>query len=306
MEIKERFIDPFTDFGFKKLFGSEPNKDLLIDFLNELLKGRKLIKNLTYSKNEHLGKTPEARKAVFDLYCENENGEKFIIELQKVNQQFFKDRSIYYSTFPIQEQAIGGDYWNYQLKEIYTVGIMDFAFDDNHPEQFQHEVMLIETKTKEVFYDKLIFIYLEMPKFVKDEAELVTRFDKWLYLLKNLNKFREIPSILQERLFKKLFAIAELSNLNETEMNAYEASLKDKRDWRNAMEYAMTKARKEGIEEGIGKGIEKGIKKGIEKGIEKGRKAEKEEMAKQMKNENFAIDIISRLTGLSIEEINRL
>jgi predicted transposase/invertase (TIGR01784 family) len=113
-------------------------------------------------------------------------------------------------------------------------------------------------------------------------------------LLKNLNKFREIPSILQERLFKKLFAIAELSNLNETEMNAYEASLKDKRDWRNAMEYAMTKARKEGIEEGIGKGIEKG------------RKAEKEEMAKQMKNENFAIDIISRLTGLSIEEINRL
>jgi len=130
MAIKERYIDPFTDFGFKrppprKLFGSEPHKDLLIDFLNQLLKGQKHIQNLTYSKNEHLGKTDEYRKAVFDLYCENEKGEKFIIELQKVKQQYFKDRSIYYSTFPIQEQAPGGEYWNYQLKEIYTIGIMD-------------------------------------------------------------------------------------------------------------------------------------------------------------------------------------
>jgi predicted transposase/invertase (TIGR01784 family) len=286
MEIKERFIDPFTDFGFKKLFGSEPNKDLLIDFLNELLRGRKQIKSLHYSKNEHLGKTSEFRKAVFDLYCENENGEKFIIELQKVKQLYFKDRSIYYSTFPIQEQAPEGEYWDYRLKEVYTIGIMDFRFNDGHPDQFQHEVKLIETKTREVFYDKLTFIYLEMPKFVKSEVELVTHFDKWLFLLKNLNKFSQIPSILQERIFRKVFDIAEVSNLNEEEMRTYEASLKDKRDWKNAMDTAMAEAREEGME--------------------KGRKAEKEEMAKQMKKENFAIDIISRLTGLSIEEINRL
>ncbi len=125
MIIKERYIDPFTDFGFKRLFGSEPNKDLLIDFLNQLLKGKKHIQNLIYSKNEHLGKTDEYRKAIFDLYCENENGKKFIIELQKVKQQYFKDRSIYYATFPIQEQAPEGKNWNYQLKEVYTVGIMD-------------------------------------------------------------------------------------------------------------------------------------------------------------------------------------
>src|SRR5690606_683533 len=132
-----------------------------------------------------------------DLYCENERGEKFIIELQKVKQQYFKDRSIYYSTFPIQEQAPEGEYWNYQLKEVYTIGIMDFSFDNTHPEQFQHEVKLIETKTKEIFYEKLTFIYLEMPKFNKNEDELVSHFDKWLYLLKNLHKFTKIPSVLQ-------------------------------------------------------------------------------------------------------------
>jgi predicted transposase/invertase (TIGR01784 family) len=105
----EKFINPFTDFGFKKLFGEEINKDLLIDFLNELLKGKTEIKNLTYLKTEQLGASALDRKAIFDLYCENEKGEKFIVELQKVRQEYFKDRSIYYATFPIQEQAIRGD-----------------------------------------------------------------------------------------------------------------------------------------------------------------------------------------------------
>jgi len=314
MKIKERFLDPFSDFGFKKLFGEEPNKDLLIDFLNELLKGRKQIKELTYSKNEHLGKTQEYRKAIFDLFCENENGEKFIIELQKVKQQYFKDRSIYYSTFPIQEQAPEGEYWNYQLKEVYTVGIMDFAFDDSHPGQFQHEVKLIETTTKEVFYDKLTFIYLEMPKFVKKETELATHYDKWLYLLKNLNQFREIPSILQERIFRKVFDIAEVSKLSEEDMKTYEASLKYKRDWKNALdtilEEGMQKGMEKGIEKGMEKGMEKGIQKGMEKGVEKGREEGREirnrEIAKNLKKSGVDLSVIAEATGLDIKEIEEI
>jgi len=103
------YLNPFTDFGFKKLFGEEYNKDLLIDFLNQLLKkeqGR--IKTLTYLKNEHLGRSEADRRAVFDLYCENEQGEKFIVEIQKAKQKFFKDRTLFYSTFPIAEQAKAG------------------------------------------------------------------------------------------------------------------------------------------------------------------------------------------------------
>ena len=128
-------MSPFTDFGFKKLFGEEANKDILIDFLNQLLLGKAFIQNLSYLKTENLGNSPLDRRAVFDLYCENEKGEKFIVELQKVKQEFFKDRSIYYTNFPIQQQANKGE-WDYSLKAIYTIGIMDFTFDESHPQQF--------------------------------------------------------------------------------------------------------------------------------------------------------------------------
>jgi predicted transposase/invertase (TIGR01784 family) len=100
-----KYINPFTDFGFKKIFGEEANKDLLISFLNELLaeQGEKIAK-LTFRKNEKLAHSGIDRNVVFDLFCENEKGEKFNVELQKAKQSFFKDRMIYYSSFLIQEQ----------------------------------------------------------------------------------------------------------------------------------------------------------------------------------------------------------
>ncbi|MEM9833942.1 MAG: Rpn family recombination-promoting nuclease/putative transposase [Bacteroidota bacterium] len=298
MAIVERYIDgpatrPFTDFGFKKLFGSEPNKELLIDFPNELLRGKKKVKNLTYAKNEQLGHTSDDRKALFDLYCEGEQGEKFIIELQRINQLFFKDRSVYYSTFPIQEQGPKGQDWNYRLPEIFMIGIMDFALNDTLPEQFHHEVKLIETSTKRVFYDKLTFVYLEMPKFEKDEQAVQTHYEKWLFLLKNLHRFTEIPAILQERIFRKVFNIAEVANLNEEDMKTYEASLKQRRDWQNAVEYATQEAE------------EKGMKRGMEKGMEKMRQKQRE-IALNLKKGGVSVDIIAESTGLSADEIDQL
>lgn len=126
----DRYINLFTDYGFKKVFGEEPNKDLLIAFLNELLGKRDRVRDLTYLNSEHLGRTARERSAVFDLYCTNEQGEKFIVEIQRVNQKFFKDRSVYYSTFAVQEQAAKGRDWKYELKSVYTIGILDFCFED--------------------------------------------------------------------------------------------------------------------------------------------------------------------------------
>jgi predicted transposase/invertase (TIGR01784 family) len=215
MATTEKYLDPFTDFGFKKLFGTEANKDLLIDFLNELLGGEKRIGDLKYSRNEHWGKAASVRKAVFDLYCESTDGEKFIIELQKVRQLHFRDRSLYYSTFPIQDQA-AGDLWNYRLPKIYTIGIMDFVFDGSHPGQLRHEVKLVELTTKEIFYDKLTFIFIEMPKFTKKEEEIETHFDKWMFLLKNMGQFEDAPEVLfEEPIFAKALKIAEVSNLTK-------------------------------------------------------------------------------------------
>ncbi|EAY25305.1 Rpn family recombination-promoting nuclease/putative transposase [Microscilla marina] len=285
----EKFINPFTDFGFKKLFGEEVNKDLLIDFLNELLRGEQTIKSLNYLKNEHLSSAPGDRKAIFDLYCENEQGEKFIVELQKVKQKYFKDRSIYYATFPVQEQAKSGD-WNFQLNAVYTVAIMDFVFDDIQSNIFHHQVKLVDLATQQVFYDKLQFIYLEMPKFNKTEDELQSHYDKWMYLLKNLNKLQQRPQALQEKVFQKLFNAAEIALFDKNERFAYEDSLKYYRDLKNSLDTAW----------------EEGLEKGREEGLELGEKRAKVQTALKMKKAGLSLEEISQFTGLSIEQIRQL
>lgn len=291
--MTDKYINLFTDFGFKKIFGTEPNKDILIDFLNELLRGKEHIVNLTYLKTEHLGISELDRKAIFDLYCENEKGEKFIIELQKVAQKFFKDRSLYYSTFAIQEQASKGRDWHYELKAVYTIGIMDFIFDENQPE-VKTQVQLMDVRTKKIFYEKLVFIYLEMPKFNKTEIELETRFDKWLFIIKNLHKLERIPSNIRENIFIKLFEQAAIEKYEKKYRLAYEDSLKYYRDLKNSMDTYYEQ------------GLEAGMEMGLETGREQGEKQKALDMAQKMLAAGETITKITLYTNLSEAEINDL
>lgn len=239
--LKERYINFFTDFGFKRLFGSEPTKACLIDFLNSLLEGLEApIKDLTFQNTEHLGACELDRKAIFDLYCESENGEKFIIELQKAKQKFFKDRSLFYSTFPIQEQAAKGE-WDFRLKAVYTIGILDFEFDEDkdNPDKYLYNVKLTDIETHRVFHDKLSFIYIEMPKFTKSLSELRTHQDKWLFALKNLTELDNVPDGLREEVFLSFFKAAEIAKLEPVEREAYEKSLKYYRDMKNVIDTAV-------------------------------------------------------------------
>ena len=312
----ERYVNFYTDFAFKKLFGTEVNKGLLISFLNSLLEGKEVVKDLTYLNSEHLGHVAADRKAVFDVYCENEQGEKFLIEMQKAEQDYFKDRSIYYSTFPIQEQAPQGK-WNFRLNKVYTIGILNFTFDDSN-ECVHHEVKLMDTQSREVFYDKLCYIYLEMPKFNKKEDELETTFDKWLYAIKNISTLAERPQALQDAVFERFFEQAEIAKFTPDEMKTYRESQKDYWDLYSITETAvrkgMAKGLAQGIEKGLAQGIEKGMAQGIEKGlaqgIEKGRAegvAEaKAEMALQMKNAGMDASTIAKITGLTADEIDQL
>ncbi len=284
--FKEKYVNPFTDYGFKRLFGEEPNKNLLLDFLNELLKeeqGR--ITELTYLKNENLGATELNRKAIFDLYCTNEQGERFIVELQKTKQKFFKDRTLYYATFPIQEQAQKGSEWDFKLEKIYTIAILDFAFEENkdYPNKFRHDVKLKELETNRIFSDKLNFIYLEMPKFNKDIDALETRFEKWLYVIKNLHKLERIPEKLQESIFLQLFETAEIAKFSREEYQDYEDSLKYYRDLKNSLDTA----KEEGKEEGRIEGKE-------EKAIE---------IAKKMLLKGAEVSFIAEITGLNEQAV---
>ena len=251
----QRYVNFFTDFGFKRLFGSEPAKECLIDFLNELLKDEEEpIKELTYMRTEHLGASELDRHAVFDIYCENEKGEKFIVELQKAKQKFFKDRSVFYATFPIQEQAQKGD-WDFRLKAVYTIGILDFVFDEDaeETEKFMYTVKLTDQETHRVFYDKLTFIYLEMPKFNKTEDELETHFDKWLFAIRNLARLDDVPAALREAVFNRFFEMAEIAQFDPEERDAYEQSLKYYRDINNV----IANAHEEGYEKAMGEATQK-------------------------------------------------
>jgi len=262
-KLKDKYIDPFTDFGFKKLFGEECNKDLLLDFLNELLhKEEGKIVSITYLKTERLGISEESRKAVFDLYCENEKGEKFIVELQKAKQEFFKDRTLFYSTFAISDQAVRGRTWNFELKDVYVVAILNYVIEENkqNPDKYKYEVMLTDIETNDIFYEKLKYVYLEMPKFNKEVEDLETHFEKWLYVIKNLNRLDTIPDRLRERVFEKMFAAAEIAKLTNEEYLAYIDSLNSYRDYENTLEYAETKGKLEGRAEGRAEGEQERLK----------------------------------------------
>jgi len=215
--MKAKYINPFTDFGFKKIFGEEASKSLLLDFLNALLPQHSQIKNLSFKNPENLGQTNADRKSIFDIYCETPTGEKFIVELQKAKQNYFKERTVYYDTFPIREQAEKGE-WNYKLNAVYCIGILDFTFDDYETELEKQEVLhTIKLKNQygKTFYDKLTFIYLEMPNFKKQEAELTTRIDKWLYFIKHLEDFENIPTIFKnEVIFEEAFEKAAIFKLD--------------------------------------------------------------------------------------------
>ncbi|TAF74699.1 MAG: Rpn family recombination-promoting nuclease/putative transposase [Bacteroidetes bacterium] len=257
-----KYINPFTDFGFKKLFGEEASKPLLIDFLSNLLPETEII-DLTFKDKEKYGQIDAERRAVYDIYCDTKKGEKIIVELQKAKQKYFKDRTIYYSTFPIQEQAEKNE-WDYALKSVYCVGILDFVFEDvdeNKGEVIHH--VQLKNQNNAVFYDKLKFVYLEMPNFNKKEHQLNNRLDKWLFFIKHLNDFYDIPEIFKDDLFQKAFEKAQISNYSESELAAYHDSLKKYRDLKGVVDTAFVEGKIEGKIEEKSSVIQNGLKIGL-------------------------------------------
>ena len=277
---EERYISLLTDFGFKRIFGTKPNKDLLIDFLNSLFNGEQVVKDVTFLNSEHVGDVHTDRKAIFDVYCENEHGEKFIVEMQNAYQTYFKDRSLYYATFPIREQAQKGDGWNYKLKHVYVVALLNYdmsdpAFSDN---TINHDIGLLDKQTHRVFNDKLTFKYVEISKFNKRIEELETNYDKWLFVLQNLSRLDRQPEYLKTAVFNRLFAEAEIAKFTRTELREYEDSLKAYRDIKNSLDSAE----------------------------EKGERKKAIEIAKNLLEMGMSIDNIMKATGLSQEEIDKL
>jgi predicted transposase/invertase (TIGR01784 family) len=283
--IPGKYIDPLVDFAFKKIFGSEPNKDLLIAFLNEVFRGRKHIADLIYNKNEHPGDIKDEGAAIFDLLCTGDNGEQFIIEVQRGRQGRFKERALFYTSRLISDQAPKGKRaeWGYNQTEVYLIALLeDFTLDNNLAGEYLHDICLCNRDTGEIFYNKLGYTYIELRNFVKTETELDTDLDKWLYFLKNLPGMDRLPVYLRKPIFEKLFSIAEYTNLSKEEKEMYDSSMKHKWDNKNVVDYAREEGKLEGK-------------------LEEARK-----IARELRKEGLAIEFIAKTTGLSIEEIEGL
>ena len=276
-----RYINPYTDFGFKKLFGEEANKDLLIDFLNAVLPPENKIAHLEFRDSEALPDNIVDRKAVFDIACVGESGQSFTVEMQKAKQLFFKDRALFYSAFPIQRQAQRGD-WNFKLNPVFLVAVLDFEYDEKEERRKIYRLVSLKDQDGDPFSDTLKMVFLQMPLFTKTESELTTPKDKWLFFLKNLESFEDIPQILRVPVFEKAFATAEYVKYSPAMQEAYQNNLKVYRDNRNVVETAYIDGEAKGRTEGIF------------------------EIARNMKKDGVDPKTIAKYTGLSPEDIKRL
>ncbi len=310
--IKARYIDPMVDWSFKRLFGSEVNKDILIEFLKVIFPEHE-IEDITYIPAEQLGIMEDDRKAVFDVICRTKKGEEFIVEMQCATQKHFFERALYYTSFPIMKQGKKAQRdeetgikkeWNYELDGVYFLGVLNFRYEDD--DLIEHRYLLREATTGKIMTDKLKFVFVEVEKFNKSADELVTDFDKWIFILKNLSKLLERPAALRDKIFSRLFDVAEYASLDNIDKQNYVKAMTTARDTHNQIEYA----KKTGLEEGLVKGLEKGRAEGraegLEEGLEKGREDTKQLIAINLLQLGTPSEVVAKATGLSLEEVEKL
>ena len=288
-----KYINPFTDIGFKRIFGQELSKPLLLDFLNSLLEGEKHIANLTFLDKEQPALFEEDRSLIYDIYCETDEGEKIIVEMQYKSQPFFKNRSIYYVSESIARQGERGSAWNYEIAAVYLVAFLSFTPID-FKKQFRTDVVLAEKGTMEQFSDKLRMIYLQLPLFKKEADECDNQVERWIYLLKNMETLSRLPWAAQSAVFKKLGSIADVGAMSRAERLKYDEALKKYRDTISVLEGARMEGRMEGREEGR------------MEGREEGRTETMMANARKMKAYGLALEMIAEITGLTIDEVKDL
>lgn len=280
-----KFINPFTDWGFKKIFGQEINKDCLITFLNSLFDGEHVITDLTFLDKEQLPEVKDMRGIIYDVYCQTESGAHIIVEMQNRDQVNFIDRTIFYMSRAISGQGKRGD-WNYRLDAVYGVFFMNFDSSELNNGKLRTDIALTDMDTHRLLTDKVRMIYLQLPYFTKSEQDCDTLFDCFIYTLKNMEILDRMPFIARNAVFEKLAQIADVSTLTKEEHDKYDASIKVLRD--NIVTHMA--ARNEGREEGRAEG----------------RKDRDVQIVRNLKSMGMSVDFIMQATGLSEEEISKL
>jgi predicted transposase/invertase (TIGR01784 family) len=262
-----RYLNLFTDFAFKWVFGRIQNKDILIDFLNTVLEGEQRIVDLEFQNSERLGMEHDDRKVAFDLLCQNDRGEQIIVELQQAPQTYFKDRALYYVSNLIQEQGIKGK-WDYSLKPTYVVAILNFEIDSGT--ELVHRVRLHDQTTGQTWSNSIQMVFIEVNKFKKSHEECTTHFERWLFLFSHLHRLEQMPIEFQEQVFLHLFETAEIGRFPEVERLRYTSSLTEAEQLEEALKYAKMIAAQQGHAEGRAEGHAEGHAEGRAESLAEG------------------------------------
>ena len=276
-----KFINPFTDVGFKRIFGQEINKDLLIDFLNALLEGERRVKDIRFLDKELIPIYEKDRSLIYDIYCTDENGEQFIVEMQNREHVNFRERTIYYLSQAIARQGERGVDWKFSLKAVYGVFFLNFQLTQL-PHKLRTDIILADRDTHEQFSDKMRYIFLELPSFTKEENECETDFERWIYVLKNMETLQRLPFKARNAVFQRLEQIVDIAAMSKEDRMKYDESIKVYRDRLAVMEFERLK------------------------GVEEGRAETNLNVIRNLKQMGLAPEFIAQATGLSVEEVERL
>jgi len=296
-----KFLDPKNDFAFKKIFGTEKNKDILIHFLNDMItfKGNGTIKEVTFLKTIQDPETAATKTSIVDILCKDEKGNQYIVEMQVAKEKGFEKRAQYYASKAyISQMHVGGEY--YDLKEIIFLAISDFTMFPKK-KNFKSDHVILDKESYENDLKDFSFTFLELPKFNKNMDELTNIVEKWIYFFKHAEDTSEndLEKIIgHDEIIERAYEELNRFSWNQEELLTYDQAEKYEGC------YIASMAQK--YDEGVEKGVKIGIEKGIKKGIEKGREERDKEIAKAMLFNGIDLEIIAGVTGLCLNEIKEL
>lgn len=296
-----RYLNLLSDLAFKHTFGSEPHKELTISFLNSILGKYGGIANIDFVNTIQVPANPNDKSVIVDLECKTSDGRHILIELQKRRQEFFRERSLYYVTWPIQKQGIKGK-WDYNFSAVYLISLLDFALDSDKSHEIVRTKIISDIKTHEVWTEKLIIFNLELSRFRLSKRQCKSIEEKWFFSLKNMHTLKERPQEFDEPEFQTLFQINDRTILDRNERQSYDESESEYLTMKNALDYAIKTGREEGREEGRLEGIVIGKTEGILLG-----EARKQfEIAKKLLDKGLAPLLVSESTGIELQEVEKI
>ena len=315
------YINPMTDFGFKKIFG---DAEIMKAFLNDVIQPVSPIEKVTFLDKEMLPEKDDQRGVLYDLLCKTEDESEFLVEMQNAPQEKFSDRVIFYLSRSISRQGYRGKLrnhkWDYELRPVYGVFLLNFHLERRNPQKLRTLHVTVDEDHHRIFSDKLSAYMIELPCIKgKKEEDCETNIERWMYNLYNM-KTSTKPLAFQDIMpvFKTVASQAEFNNMSESEQNRYMRLLDIYRTNLSALNYSRKEGREEGHAEGLQEGMEKGLQEGMEKGRAEGlqegmvkgktegKLEERYNNAKALKENGVPVAIISVSLGLSVEEVEKL